>query len=110
MTLNQFDARARISPQCVEAQRSSLTVALRRCPYDWATLEENEWWQMRDLRSGRRARLWLVLGLIGVIAILCSPLASAVAKYFHATLSDRDQLSSVYGLWVGIASLVVAVM
>ncbi|TDW93436.1 exopolysaccharide biosynthesis polyprenyl glycosylphosphotransferase [Kribbella pratensis] len=60
---------------------------------------------------GIRARwIWLVFAALGVVAISSRWWAPAVGTYFGADVSTRDQLSSPYGLAVGFASLVVAIV
>lgn len=58
----------------------------------------------------KRDRHWLGLVFsIGLAVILGYLLTPSIVRYFHASLAVRDQLSSIFSLWVGVLSLTVTV-
>jgi hypothetical protein len=57
----------------------------------------------------RRGR-WLLLGCVGVGVLGGRWIISAASDYLSADLAARDQISSILSLWVGVASLTVAIL
>ncbi|MEV6602402.1 tetratricopeptide repeat protein [Actinoplanes sp. NPDC051346] len=63
----------------------------------------------RPLRHRRRWP-WIVLGSVGLLAVVWNWLVSAVDSYRDAGLSERDQYSGVYSLPVAVVTLLIAVI
>jgi choline-glycine betaine transporter len=60
----------------------------------------------------RRRWFWLVFGLVGgVIAVACARLLQEpLIEYFRRPLSERDEIASVVGMFVGITALLVSII
>ncbi|MFI6266665.1 hypothetical protein [Micromonospora sp. NPDC051006] len=60
----------------------------------------------------RRRWFWLGFGLVGgVIAVACAQLLQEpLIGYFRRPLSERDEIASVVGMFVGITALLVSII